>query len=211
MPYFYNNNVNILLIHIPKTGGSSVEIYFSEKYNIPLNSKSLFNILPNKTMINDKIITNSSPQHMTYQTIIKNKDLLNIKMDNLKIIAIVRNPYNRIISDLFFFKLIEVNSSKEDVFNAIQKYLSRTDLDNHNICQYLFISNLNKKIIPRIKILRTETLKEDMNKLGYTDFSKNANHNVNKVNYDNYLNNDSIRLINNYYDEDFKLLGYKKR
>lgn len=42
MPYFKNNNVNILFIHIPKTGGSSVENYFSSKFNIPLNNTSLY-------------------------------------------------------------------------------------------------------------------------------------------------------------------------
>jgi len=32
MPYFNNvNGYNILLIHIPKTGGSSLEHYFSKK------------------------------------------------------------------------------------------------------------------------------------------------------------------------------------
>ena len=29
MPYFKNNDVNVLFIHIPKTGGSSMELYFS--------------------------------------------------------------------------------------------------------------------------------------------------------------------------------------
>ena len=37
MPYFTKNNTNILFIHIPKTGGSSLEKYFSNKYDIPLD------------------------------------------------------------------------------------------------------------------------------------------------------------------------------
>lgn len=39
MPYFNNNDINILFIHIPKTGGTSLENYFSSKFNIPLNNK----------------------------------------------------------------------------------------------------------------------------------------------------------------------------
>ena len=59
MPYFKDNNINILFIHIPKTGGSSLEVYFSKKFNIPLNNKSLFFIfktrierIPNIKFIN---------------------------------------------------------------------------------------------------------------------------------------------------------------
>jgi hypothetical protein len=40
MPYFKNENINLLFIHIPKTGGTSVEQYFSKKYNVELNYKS---------------------------------------------------------------------------------------------------------------------------------------------------------------------------
>ena len=41
MPYFSNDIVNLLLIHIPKTGGSSLENYFSDLYNIPLDNNSM--------------------------------------------------------------------------------------------------------------------------------------------------------------------------
>lgn len=41
MPYFKNDNVNVLFIHIPKTGGTSIENYFSSKFNIKLD-KSLY-------------------------------------------------------------------------------------------------------------------------------------------------------------------------
>ena len=230
MPYFKNNDVNILLIHIPKTGGTSLEVYFSNKYNIPLNNQSLFWFLDKETQlkngisidinesdkfIDDKInistniVINSSLQHITYETICKYKQYFNIEFNNLKSITIVRNPYERIVSDLFSFSKITINNSKEEVFDIIQTYLLCDNLDNHNIPQYVYITN-NKELIPNIYILRTETLTTDMHNLGYEDFNIYKNAKLLNINYYDYLNNDSIKLINDYYDHDFILFNYLK-
>jgi hypothetical protein len=209
MPYFKNKNVNILFIHIPKTGGSSLENYFSKKFNILLNDKSLYMFLDSNIKTKNNIHIHSSLQHMTLQTIIKYKFFFNINFNKIGIITIVRNPYQRIISDLFFFSKITVNSSTEEVFDIIKTYLV-SNLDNHNIPQYMFITDNNKKLFPNIYILHTETLTTDMHKLGYNDFNVHSNTNAVQVNYLNYLNNDSIKLINDFYDYDFVLFNYTK-
>ena len=204
MPYFNNDQVNLLFIHIPKTGGTSLEYYFSNKYNIKLDNNSLYKFLDEKL-----IDVESSLQHLKYINIIKNKDFFKINSNNLKIITIVRNPYNRIISDLFFLKHIDKNSSCIKVFNKIKNYLEKND-DNHGIPQYQFIIDENNKIINDITILHTESLNDDMYKLGYTDFNLKVNSNLEKVNYIKYLNCASIKLINEYYDNDFKFFNYNK-
>lgn len=209
MPYFKNKNVNILFIHIPKTGGSSLENYFSKKFNILLNDKSLYMFLDSNIKTKYNVPIHSSLQNMTLQTIIKYKFFFNINFKKIKIITIVRNPYQRIISDLFYFSKITTNSSKEEVLDIIKTYLV-SDLDNHNIPQYMFITDNNKKLFPNIYILHTETLTTDMHKLGYKDFNVHSRANVVQVNYLNYLNNDSIKLINDFYDYDFVLFNYTK-
>jgi hypothetical protein len=210
MPYFKNNNINLLLIHIPKTGGTSLELYFSHKFNIELNNKSLFLFLEEETKLKNNIVLNSSMQHMTYLTILKYKNEFNIDFNNLKTITIVRNPYERIISDLLFYDICDINSSKEEIFNIIKSYIVSNDFDNHNIPQYLFITDNNKKIIPNICILHTETLTNDMHNLGYKDFNNHHNATSEKLDYYKFLNNDSIKLINEFYDDDFRLFNYKK-
>jgi hypothetical protein len=210
MPYFKNDNVNILFIHIPKTGGSSVESYFSSKFNIPLNNDSLFDFIDNQKKINENIIINSSLQHITYNQMIQYNKVFNIDFNNIKIMTIVRNPYQRIISDLFWSKKININTSKKEVFNIIEEYLPSDKYDNHNIPQHIFITDDDKKIIPNIHILRTETLTNNMRYLGYDDFNNFINNNTEKVNYYNYLNNDSIRVINDFYHYDFVLFNYPK-
>ena len=210
MPYFKNNDINILFIHIPKTGGTSIENYFSSKFNIKLNNESLFLYINKDIQIKNNIIINSSLQHITYKQIIEYNKVFNINFNNIKIITIVRNPYERIISDLFWYKKINVNSSKEEIFNIIELYILSIDYDNHNIPQYTFITNENKELISNIHILHTETLKNDMVNLGYTDFNSYDNTGDKTLNYYNYLNNYSIKLINNFYHYDFILFNYQK-
>jgi len=208
MPYFKNDNCNILFIHIPKTGGTSLEKYFSKKFDIDLDTKSLYCVDMRKIDKNIKI--NSSLQHMTYKQIIEHKEILNIDFDNIEIISIVRNPYKRIISDLFYFKLIKINSSKEEVYEVIQKYIISTKYDNHNLPQYIFVTDDNKEVIENIKILKTENLTNNMKEIGYEDFDRNDNKNPHEVEYLGYLNNESLEFLNNFYDYDFELFNYDK-
>uniref|UniRef100_A0A6C0EUC1 Sulfotransferase domain-containing protein n=1 Tax=viral metagenome TaxID=1070528 RepID=A0A6C0EUC1_9ZZZZ len=211
MPYFNNNDVNILLIHIPKTGGTSLENYFSKKFDIPLDTNSLWMFFETEILVKNNIFFTSTLQHLTYQTIFKYNKFLKINYDNITIITIVRNPYERIISDLFFLKKININTSKEEVFDIIKTYLTSDNLDNHNIPQYHFITNDNKELIPNIHILHCETLTTDMHNLGYTDFNIHIHNNPIKTDYYNFLNNDSIKLINYFYHYDFKLFNYNKK
>jgi hypothetical protein len=61
-----------------------------------------------------------------------------------------------------------------------------------------------------IIILRTETLNDDMKKIGYIDFDlHNLKNKFNTNDYDGYLNEDSIALINNFYSKDFDFLIIK--
>ena len=233
MPYFRckTDETNILFIHIPKTGGTSIEKYFSEKLNIALNKNALFGFLPDNIKKQNNISIKACLHHLTYNRIMEFKTFFNIDINNLSVIAVVRNPYARIISDLFFWsrmnipnlkkinvnfksvdelkQKININSSKEEIYRAIQEYLKGW-FDNHNIKQSAFITDHNGKLIENIKILKTEHLTEDMINLGYSDFNKMENVNSHKIDYKDYLDSDSIRLINEYYSTDFELLGYEK-
>ena len=218
MPYFKTPNFEILLIHIPKTGGSSVEYYLSKKFNIPLNQQSLYEIMSEKIIENNHLTiescVNSIMQHMTFKTITENNHYFKINLNNnpnLTIITVVRNPYERMISYLFFSSRIFKHTPKEQVFKEIN-CLMKT-INTYNQPQCVFIKDCDNNIISNIKILKTETLNNDMYKLGFEDFNLFINKNrcgITKENYYDYLNDDAIAFINDFYNDDFELFGYKK-
>ena len=213
MPYY--KELNLLFIHIPKTGGTSLEEYFKNKYK-----QTLYSMRNDENILFEKFkIYTASLQHLTYKEVYDYKEKLDIELnENLKVITIVRNPYHRIISDLFFLELIDEHSDKEEVFKIIKKYVYENcepyEYDNHNKPQYEFILDNNDNIISNITIFKTENLTQDVINYGFDDFD--INNNTNKQNitsdkYNNYLNNDSIKLINEFYKKDFELFDYNMK
>lgn len=204
MPYYPEKN--ILFIHVPKTGGTVIENELKKKYK-----QFLYNIKRRNNLL-DTPYNKSSLQHQFYSTIYKYRDRLNIKFDKIKIFSVVRNPYNRIVSDLFWFKLIKKDFTKNQIYNIIKKkYLYRSDLDNHNLPQYKFLTNENLDLYEDIKIFKTEKLNEcndELNEYLNVDIDIKRD-NINK-NYMVYLNKKSISLINKFYDMDFKLFNYEQ-
>jgi len=202
MPYYKDKN--ILFIHIPKTGGSLIENKIKK-----VTPQRLYSSFTNTLL--DSPYNKKSLQHQYYTTIYKFKNKLNINFDNIKIFTVVRNPYDRIISDLFWYKLIKKDFTAEQVYNTIKdNYLYRDNLDNHNECQYKFIVDENNELNKNIKIFNTETLNESNDELNkFIGFDINIKEKGINKDYSNYLNKDSICLINTFYKKDFELFNYK--
>jgi hypothetical protein len=215
MPLF--EKLKLLFIHIPKTGGTSIEDYFFSKYAIHKNVQSLYGyhydrmglMFRNKTKNNRNTV---SLQHHTWRMLQEKKLIKN--SITYKILTVVRNPYNRIISELFYHKVITKDMTPETVYSKIYDYLhlpNTIDFDNHRIPQYQFLIDENGNMIKDIIILKTETLTQSMRDLGYSDFpeiKKNATVSVSNIH--DYLNADSIKLINTYYEKDFEYFDYER-
>jgi hypothetical protein len=198
MPYY--KNIHTLFIHIPKTGGSSLEAYLRRK-----SPETLFNRGGNpKLPTND--LQKYSLQHQTYLTIYQQQRVLGVPFnDTLKVITIVRNPYHRTISDLFWYKLMNKTvTDKARIFDIMKHYIHKDIYDNHNTPQYKYITNENGELYKHITIFRTETLTKDLQQYGFTDYNGQEKGNE----YFHLLNKDSIRLINQVYQKDFELFGY---
>ena len=176
-----------------------------KKFKQTLYSGKTNNLLP-------KPYNNISLQHQYYTTLYKYRNLLNINFKNIKIFTIVRNPYDRIISDLFWYRLIRKDFTAEQVYKIIKNDYIGKNFDNHNRPQYKFITDKNFKLFKNVKLFKTETLNQDNQKLN--DYlGININIKINNINkdYSRYLNKDSINLINYYYKYDFKIFNYKMK
>ena len=214
MPYF--KEINLLFIHIPKTGGSIIENYFYKKLSLVKTIDTLYSYKDNFT--NDKLINNDLInhylQHTTYNEIFSSKiNYFNIKFNNLKILTLVISPYSRIISSLFNLNLIDLECcNKKQIEKIITKYLYTNNFyDNSKKPQYLYLtSGDNLTISKNILIIKNETIVEDMVKLGYNDFE---NYKMNpfdsEIDYMSYLSKNAISMINQYYYMDFKLFNYE--
>ena len=110
---------------MPKTGGTVVGGRLRNKFKQTLYSGPRNYILP-------KPYNTTSLQHQYYTTLYKYRNLLNINFNNIKIFTIVRNPYDRIISDLFFYSLIKKEDNSDKVFKIIKNNYIVKMFDNHN-------------------------------------------------------------------------------
>ena len=193
MPYFAS--INLLFIHITKTGGSSVEQYLSTKYRTQLNVKSLFST----TVFFDGV----PYQHLSYQTIKQHPEFGVDISPTLRILTIVRNPYDRVLSELFFCGFINKKSSLDDILQAIKLYKITP--------QYQYLIDEDGQYPKNLLICHTETLASDMLKYGFVGFNIRINKNKNGItDYSPYLSKEIIAYINEIHFEDFTRFGYKK-
>lgn len=157
-----------------------------------------------------------SLQHQFYSTIYRYSETCKVNFnDNLKVISIVRNPYDRIMSDIFWlsrgkFVFFNKTPTPENTYDAIEKFLniSPEQVDNHNIPQYKYFTNQAGELYKNIKIFKLENLhdsNEEINRFLNTELIIKKKP-IRK--YDDLLNKESIKLINDFYKKDFELFGY---
>lgn len=213
MPFF--KQPNLFYLHVPKTGGMSIEEYFFTKYNIEKNENSIYGWYldrPNRVRVPDE----RSLQHFTYAEIVENESYFgtNFSSQKPKIIMSVRNPFDRIVSEMFWNQRITVDSTPEQVADAIHTFLYvDTEIrDNHRLPQYLFGLDEHGIWMEHIQIVRTESLEKDMHRFGYDDFHVHNNKCKSGIclDYKKYLNHRSIQMIQEYYAKDFEMFGYSK-
>lgn len=222
-------NEKIIFVHIPKTGGSSVEDFLMNKFGYIRNPLLLIHGFGFRNYHSKNKGTSLVP-HMHYplKDIIEEANKNKIYIDNSwTIFSIVRNPYNKLTSDLFFqhrcplkyhyHQLPETNKSGYLDY-CLEDYYIKNDVffnyhSLHSYPQYKFFEgvDLNYQIfkfeegIKNILIALNLYDGEDIPHV--LDFTNTFN--LPKPRYEQVYTRKLIEHVNTNYQKDFETFDYK--
>jgi chondroitin 4-sulfotransferase 11 len=223
LPNFYQKK-DLIFIHIPKTGGCSIENVLINHYkdNNPsaklVSPEDSINEAVKKIMIKNK----KWGQHFSLKEIQKEYKIQDLNQ-SIKI-AFVRNPWERAVSEFLYVHKMggcECSKKPEQIPRSFEKYLLSDFLcswRNHIKPQASFIKDLNNKI--NIDFIgRFERFDEDVSKalvkVGLSGsiraprFNESLHGSLKLVNpYWSFYNKKTKKIIEEIFKEDIALFSY---
>lgn len=221
-------NEKIIFIHIPKTGGASVENFILDKFDYkrsPLNLTDGMGLL-NMSSVNDGFQVRYPYMHYTLSQVqtVANKSKYVID-DTWKIFSIVRNPYYKLISELFFvhytplpfhYHTLPIENKKDLVDQSVKEYFINDEKNYHSFHSYpqhKFFENTN--LTPQIFKFE-EGLENIVGKLGF-EVNNDFPHVLNmfhilstpRPKYKDVLTPYLVEVVNEKYAKDFEVFGYE--
>ena len=196
-------------IHIPRNAGTSIEL-IGKRNNI-LWGQFDNELKENKTDLNISY----------WHTPLYNFDynfLLNYS-NKYNLFAVVRNPYEKCISEYYFYK--KWNNTEEQNEKELNSYIMKNLIDKNNITndghfipqyKYFFDKNMNLIINHIIKFENIDNEFNELMKLYNLNINiKNfiINKSIKQFNINN-LYKETIDKINSYYHIDFLMFNYTK-
>jgi hypothetical protein len=194
------NEKKCIFIHIPKTGGTSIEQFIKD------NNKN--------TLLFIGVRNNRSMQHLTAYEL---KMLVpNIYKKYYKF-SIVRNPYDKLLSEYYWNPSAYKNgTSKKDFLKKVTEIIKTKNYfeniyNDHFIPQYNFVFNKNKNRLLVNQLFKYEDLEWVGNYLKKKlKISRNFPYlNKNNIEKENW-NEEEKEIIYNLYKNDFLFFGYEK-
>ena len=177
------HKANIIFVHIPKNGGTSIKYYLSEKFNTQIE----------KPYPHEKFSK------------LKKRKLFDFNAFNK--FAVVRNPYDRMLSWFCHLHGYESkNNNKKPNIENFKKWIEKPiELPRMWLLdpQYTWVDKT-------FNILRFENLNNDLNNLFKEKINLPHFKKTNKNNYLEYYDEQTINIVNDKYNKDFEIFKYKK-
>lgn len=219
----YSSKHNLIFIHIPKCAGKSFEVALDiatkqevSQYKWRSNINRLGKLILKKTY-DRKALTRLwgvhditlALQHLTYAEI----ELLNLLdatiLQKAIKVAIVRNPYDRAVSSY-----LHMGENYVDFLDFLKQYYMASNRDHnalaHKRSQVDFLRD-KKGIFAMDYVIRFENLHEDFEdfkvKFGiHSDKLPHIGKQKNKKDYMDYYNEETKKIVDELFKEDFELL-----
>ena len=197
-------NKKFIFIHIPKTAGTSVEQFLRD------NNKN--------ELLFDRFVLNRSLQHLTA---LEFKRKLGNVFNSYYKFSIVRNPYDRLLSEYYWTPIPNVGykygKTKSEFLDSVKNIVKnqlyfRNNYNDHFIPQYMFLCNRTGKLLidNLFKFEDLDFVKDYLKKkLNIKREFPHINKSIRDENKD-YWDEQDKEKIYNLYKNDFILFGYEK-
>lgn len=191
MPLYLKHK--FVFIHIPKTGGSSIEKVLEDAGDTTL----LYN-----NGANPGVLNGHSPQHSTY------RELVDLKLipNDFTVFSVVRNPYDRFMSDYNFHQEHHLFGFDGTVEEFAEFFWSEK-VDNHNGSMTEYLKDKDGTIPGIIKIMRFEQFPEDFRGLTGLEMNK---HELSSKKFIKELPEEVKEIVRDKWGEDFDNFNYQK-
>ena len=204
----------IIFIHIPKCAGQSIENIFLRDLGLSWKERHPLLLRPRKA--NEK-----GPErlaHLYAEEYFKFGYIPKEKYDNFYKFSIIRNPVDRILSEIIFQKIPKKNSKNIYGLESVEEYISKvikldkfSDLQRHISPQvkFLYDSETNKLLVDKIipfDELNNEVPKILQKKLKVLLEVPKINSSKNKLWVKEELSSGDLSFLHDFYESDFKFL-----
>lgn len=197
MPLFIRSK--LLFIHIPKSGGTSIERLLEQKGD----PAGLF------TATGSIFINGHTPQHCTYREL----EDLNLVTDDVRIFTVVRNPVERTLSEYFYLKTHRPDIDK--LYRSFDGFLdyflnsrNASLFDNHNLTNFDYLVDHSGSISKRITVFPYFDTSGIESFIGYRGLNDLTIYRTQKE--DMNIRDRQMKRILKYFEKDFEYFRYDR-
>lgn len=189
MPIFLKNK--IVFIHIPKTGGSSIQEQLISSGDELLFWSPEF-----------KKVNTHTPQHSTFSELKQ----MNLLPSGFKIVSCIRHPFARYISQYNYKRTFQ--NFECDIHEFTEWFFNDSDniTDNHNLSMFEYLKNDEGEVDKSILLIKFPNIKEEFEAITGIRLDK---HEMNSTKYITNLPEEIKEIVYNKWKDDFEKFDFK--
>ena len=208
-----NDKYNVIFVHVPKNGGTSVEFALGMHGEI-----DTIGIKPYLNQKTNKYLFGAGAQEYSADEL--KKIIGEVKYKKYKSFAISRNPYARYVSYVSWKErlwptitsnILEIETFQKTILDDFKKYQISKFENLYLKPQHTYIfDQFSKQLVNKIfKIEEFDQVENYVKKItNNKELKIEKRMSSNHFQYDEYYDQNSIKIINEMYKNDFNLLNY---